>query len=84
MNALVRELINEVGTDECIAALEPEFTEDEERILAATAPQTAKMNLGQLQGYRDAYAPSSLYGRTRQDELCYEAIRRELARRDNS
>lgn len=59
-----------------------EFTEAEERILAATAPNTAKMNLGQLQGYRDAYAPSNFYGRTREDELCYEAILRELARRD--
>ncbi|MEU3285636.1 hypothetical protein [Streptomyces longwoodensis] len=81
MNALVRELINELGTDECIAALEPEFTEDEERLLAATAKNTAKMGLGQLQGYCDAYAPSNFYGRTREDELCYEAIRRELARR---
>lgn len=58
-----------------------EFTEAEERILAATAPNTAKLNLGQLQGYRDAYKPSNFYGRTREDDLSYEAILRELARR---
>lgn len=62
-------------------ATEPQFTEEEERILAATAPNTARLNLGQLQGYRDAYAPSNFHGRTREDDLCYEAIRRELARR---
>ncbi|MFH8805260.1 hypothetical protein ACH4F6_37920 [Streptomyces sp. NPDC017936] len=60
---------------------DPEFTEDEERLLAATAKNTARLNLGQLQGYRDAYAPSNLAGRTREDELSYEAILRELARR---
>ena len=58
-----------------------EFTEAEERILAATAKNTARMNLGQLQGYRDAYAPSNFHGRTRQDDLCSEAILRELTRR---
>lgn len=84
MNDLVRELIKELGTEECIAALEPEFTEEEERILAATAKNTARLNLGQLQGYRDAYKPGTLTtGRTRQDDLCYEAIRRELARRSD-
>lgn len=62
-------------------ATEPQFTEEEERILAATAKNTARLNLGQLQGYRDAYAPSNFHGRTREDDLCYEAIRRELARR---
>ncbi|QDN64469.1 hypothetical protein [Streptomyces sp. S1D4-14] len=62
-------------------ATEPQFTEDEERILAATAKNTARLNLGQLQGYRDAYKPSNFAGRTREDDLCYEAIRRELARR---
>lgn len=82
MNDLVRELIEELGTEECIASLEPKFTEEEERTLAATAPQTARMNLGQLQGYRDAYKPGTLTtGRTRGDDLRYEAIRRELARR---
>lgn len=60
----------------------PEFTEDEERILAATAKNTARMNLGQLHGYRDAYKPGTLTtGRTREDDLCYEAILRELGRR---
>lgn len=58
-----------------------EFTEDEERLLAATAKNTAKLNLGQLQGYRDAYRPSNFSGRTREDDLAYEAILRELARR---
>jgi hypothetical protein len=58
-----------------------EFTEDEERVLAATAPNTAKLNLGQLQGYRDAYKPSNFAGRTREDDVRYEAILRELARR---
>lgn len=63
-------------------ATAPEFTEEEERVLAATAKNTARMNLGQLQGYRDAYRPGTLTtGRTRQDDLCYEAILRELARR---
>lgn len=62
-------------------ATAPEFTEEEERILAATVKNTAKLNLGQLQGYRDAYKPSNFAGRTREDELCYEAILRELARR---
>jgi hypothetical protein len=81
MNAQVMDIIREIGTPECIAALEPEFTAEEEAILAATAPQTARMNLGQLQGYRDAYAPSNFHGRTRQDELSYEAICRELAKR---
>lgn len=82
MNALVRELINELGTDECIDALAPEFTEEEERILAATAPQTAQMSLGQLQGYEAAYRRGTLTtGRTREDDLRHEAIRRELARR---
>ena len=57
------------------------FAEDEERIFEATAENTARMNLGQLQGYRDAYRPSNFYGRTREDDLCYEAILRELARR---
>jgi hypothetical protein len=81
MNQTVIDIMREIGTDECVAAIEPEFTEEEERLLDATAKNTAKMNLGQLQGYRDAYAPSSFHGRTREDELCYEAIVRELARR---
>lgn len=66
-----------------MSTLNPEFTEDEERLLAATAKNTAKMNLGQLQGYRDAYAPSNFHGRTREDDLRYEAILRELARRSD-
>lgn len=65
-----------------MSTTEPGFTEDEERVLTATAKNTARMNLGQLQGYRDAYKPGTLTtGRTRQDDLCYEAILRELARR---
>ena len=59
-----------------------EFTEAEERLLAVTAKNTARLNLGQLQGYRDAYKPGTLTtGRTRQDDLSYEAILREPARR---
>ena len=57
------------------------FTDEEEKILDRTAPNTAKLNLGQLQAYRDAYKPTSLGGRTRQDDLSYEAIIRELDRR---
>ncbi|WP_326812142.1 hypothetical protein [Streptomyces scopuliridis] len=84
MNELVKDIIREIGTPECVAALEPEFTAEEEALLERTAPNTARMNLGQLQGYRDAYAPSNFHGRTREDDLCYEAIRRELAKRDEA
>ncbi|WP_186783707.1 hypothetical protein [Streptomyces sp. CBG33] len=62
-------------------AEESMFTAEEEALLARTAPNTARLNMGQLQGYRDAYAPSNFYGRTREDELSYEAILRELERR---
>lgn len=61
---------------------EIQFTADEEALLVRTAKNTAKLDLGQLQGYAEAYKPSSLGGRTRQDELSYEAIKRELARRN--
>lgn len=60
-----------------------EFTEQEERILAATAHQTAQLNLGQLEGYFDVYKPTNFFGRTRDDELRYEAIRRELKKRNH-
>jgi hypothetical protein len=84
MNQRIEDIIREIGTSECIAELDaPEFTAEEEAVLAATAPQTARMNLGQLQGYRDAYAPSTAFASiyTRQDALSYEAILRELAKR---
>jgi len=58
------------------------WTAAEERMMAATAAQTAGMDLGQLQGYRDAFAPSNLSGRTRMDQLKYESIIRELDRRE--
>lgn len=58
------------------------WTAAEERMLTATAAQTAGMDLGQLQGYRDAFAPSNLSGRTRMDQLKYESITRELDRRE--
>lgn len=61
------------------------FTEAEERQLKATAAQTSKMNLGQLQAYEQAYKPGTLStGRTREDDLRYEAVQRELKRREQA
>lgn len=58
------------------------FTADEERQLAATAPQTARMNMGQLQAFEEAYRPGTLgTGRPRGDDLRHEAVRREIERR---
>ena len=84
MNKLVEDIIREIGTEECIAALDaPEFTEEEEALLARTAPNTAKLSLGQLQGYEKSYRPGGAFDhcRTRQDDISYEAIRRELVLR---
>lgn len=58
------------------------FTEAEERQLAATASQTARMNMGQLQAYEEAYKPSAT--RTRREALQHEAVRREIARRHDA
>jgi hypothetical protein len=84
MNTVVMDIMREIGTDECVAAMEAqEFTAEEEAVLAATVPNTARLSLFQLQGYRDAYKPSTAFASsyTRQDALSYEAIRRELVKR---
>jgi hypothetical protein len=60
------------------------WTAAEERMLSATAAQTAGMDLGQLQGYRDAFKSSTLSGRTRMDQLKYESVIRELALRESA
>ncbi|MFF8290432.1 hypothetical protein ACF068_14555 [Streptomyces sp. NPDC016309] len=59
------------------------FSEAEERQLAATTQQTAKMDMGQLQAYEEAFRPgsSTSTGRTRADDLRHEAVRREIERR---
>ncbi|GGV68855.1 hypothetical protein GCM10010294_25020 [Streptomyces griseoloalbus] len=59
------------------------FTAEEERTLEATKAQTAKMNMGQLQAFEEAYRPgsSTSTGRTRADDLRHEAVRREIERR---
>lgn len=59
------------------------WTAEEEHVLAATAANTAKMDIGKVQAYAEAYAPTNLAGRTRMDQLHFEAITRELARRDD-
>lgn len=58
------------------------FTEEEERQLAATAQQTARMNMGQLQAFEQALKPTAT--RTRREALQHEAVRREIARRHDA
>lgn len=62
------------------------FTAEEERTLEATKAQTAKMNMGQLQAFEEAYRPgsSTSTGRTRTDDLKHEAVRREIERRHDT
>ena len=84
MNQRISDIIREIGTAECVSELDAQgFTAEEEALLTRTAPTTAKLSLGQLQGYRDAYTPSTLGASsyTRNDALSYEAIRRELVKR---
>ncbi|MFF6940459.1 hypothetical protein [Streptomyces lavendulae] len=58
------------------------FTAEEEHQLAATAPQTARMNMGQLQAFEKAFKPTAT--RTRREALQHEAVRREIARRHDA
>lgn len=60
-----------------------EFNAEEEALLARTAPNTAKLSLGNLQAYEKAYRPGGPFDhcRTRMDDISYEAIRRELVLR---
>lgn len=58
------------------------WTPEEEAVLEASVPNTRKLSIGQVQGYAEAYAPTALAGRTRMDQIKAEAIRRELAERE--
>lgn len=79
MSQRIREAMEAARTD---AAHDGPWTVEEEHVLTATVANTRKLDIGKVQAYAEAYAPTALAGRTRMDQLHAEAIRRELAERD--
>lgn len=57
------------------------WTAAEAALLTAAAAQTRELSAGALEALHQAYAPSALDGRTRGDQLRYEALDREVLRR---
>ena len=54
------------------------WTPEEETLLTASVEQIRELPVGKLEALREAYRPTSLAGRTRGDQLRYEALDREL------
>jgi hypothetical protein len=54
------------------------WTPEEEAVLAASVTQTRATQIGRLEALHSAYAQSTLAGRTRGEQLRYEALDREL------
>jgi hypothetical protein len=64
------------------AAHDGPWTPEEEELLAASVPQAQSARVGDLQALHEAYRPTSLAGYTRGDQLRFEAMDREVKRRD--
>lgn len=64
------------------AAHDGPWTEREEALLASSAPQAQGARISALQALYEAYRPMSLAGYTRGDQLRFEALDREVKRRD--
>ena len=62
-------------------ATDAPFTEDEQRVLAANAPQADRFDTGRLEALCAAYAPSNLHGYTRGDQLRHAVVTAALERR---